>query len=94
MHTFTVTARSTGNLILVKEIMEYSSKSDTKAYMIMVDLKKAYNRINCTVMIATFHFMNISKRIIFLILLLYEDSLVIIVMNDVKGKRFWTRRGV
>ena len=36
----------TGNLILVKEIMEYCKEEDIEAYMIMMDFKKAYDRID------------------------------------------------
>ena len=31
----------TGNLVLVKEIMEYCKEEDLEAYMIMMDFKKA-----------------------------------------------------
>ena len=36
----------TGNLILSKEIIEYCQEKDLEAYMIMMDFKKAYERID------------------------------------------------
>ena len=36
----------TGNLKLVKEIMIYCKEEDIEAYMIMIDFKKAYDRID------------------------------------------------
>ena len=63
----------TGNLMLVKEIIEYCKEDDMEAYMIMVDFKKAFDRIDRDTIIKTLQAMNISRKIIDLVELLYED---------------------
>ena len=59
-----------GNLMHVKKIIEYCQEQDVESYVIIIDFKKAYNRINQTTMIATLHTMNISEKLITLITLL------------------------
>ena len=54
----------TGNLMLVKEIIEYCAETNIEAYMIMMDFKKAYDRIDRLAMIECLHAMNVSTKII------------------------------
>ena len=84
----------TGNLILVIEIMEYCKAEDIEAYMIMMNFKKAYDRIDRKTMEETLRAMNFSEKIIYLFLLLYAGSEATIVTNDEKGERFKTKGGV
>ena len=74
----------TGNLILVKKIIEYCKGEDIEAYMIMMDFKKASDRIDRKTMEETLRAMNFSKKIIDLVLILYAGSEAIIVTNDKK----------
>ena len=80
----------TGNLMLAKEIIEYCEENNIEAYMIMMDFRKAYDRIDRSTMIETLKAMNISETVIDLILLLYNNSSALIIMNDEKGFRFRT----
>ena len=52
----------TGNLVLVKEIMEYCKEEDIGAYMIMMDFKKSYDRIDRKTMEETLRAMNYSEK--------------------------------
>ena len=52
--------------------------------MIMMDFKKAYNRIDRKTMEETLRAINFSEKIIDLVLLLYAGSEAIIVTNDKK----------
>ena len=74
--------------------MEYCKEEDIEAYMIMMDFKKAYDRIDRKTMEETLREMNFSEKIIDLGLLLYAGSEAIIVTNDEKGERFKTKGGV
>ena len=54
--------------------------------MIMMDFKRAYDRIDTKTMEETLRAMNFSEEIIDLVLLLYAGSEAIIVTNDEKVK--------
>ena len=62
--------------------------------MIMMDFKRAYDRIDTKTTEETLRAMNFSEKIIDLVLLLYAGSEAIIVTNDEKGERFKTKGGV
>ena len=62
--------------------------------MIMMDFKKAYDRIDRKTMEETLRAMNFIEKIIDLVLLLYAGSEAIIVTNGEKCKRFKTKGGV
>ena len=62
--------------------------------MIMMDFKKAYDKIDRDTMIKTLQAMNISRKIIDLAELLYEVSSVIIVINEEERKRFRIKGGI
>ena len=84
----------TGNLMLVKEIIEYCEEHNIEAYIIMIDFMKAYDRIDKATIIETLEKMNISKTVINLVQLLYKDSTAILILNDEKGNKFKTKGGV
>ena len=74
--------------------MEYCKEEDIEAYMIMMDFKKAYDRIDRKTMEETLRAMYFSEKITDLVLLLYAGSEAIIVTNDEKGERFKTKGGL
>ena len=76
----------TGNLVLVKEIMEYCKEEDIEAYMILMDFRKAYDRIDRNTIEETLRAMHFSEKIIYLVLHLYSGSEAIIVTNYEKVK--------
>jgi hypothetical protein len=43
----------TGNLILVKEIMEYCNEEDMEGSLILMDFMKAYDKVDREAMMAT-----------------------------------------
>ena len=83
-----------GNLILVKEIIDCCKEKDVRAYIILMDFMKAYDRIDRETIELTLREMNFGEPIIDMITLLYEDSQALVVTNDIKGKTFQTRGGV
>ena len=91
-HGFIQGGDITGNLMLVKEIIEYCKEDNIEEYMIMMDFKKAYDRIDRDTMMKTLQAMSISRKIIDLVELLYEDSSAIIVMNDEKRQTLQNQR--
>ena len=84
----------TGNLMLVKEIIECCTETNTEAYVTMMDFKKAHGIIERTTMMKCMRFMNISEHLIELVELLYTKSSAIIIMNNEKRERFRTQGGV
>lgn len=50
-----------GNLILVKEIMDYCNETDSEGYIIMMDFKKAYDRVNREALRKTLEAMNFGE---------------------------------
>ena len=84
----------TGNLILVKEIIEYCNEENIEAYIILMDFKKAYDRIDRETLEYTMRAMNYGENLIEMVKLLYQDSEATIVTNDIKGDLFKTKGGV
>ena len=74
--------------MLVKEIIEYCNEHDIEAYMIMMDLMKAYDRIDRATMVETLEAMNVSETITDLVKLLYDESTAILILNDKKENKF------
>ena len=68
-----------GNIMLVKEIIEYCNEHSIEAYMIMINFMKAYDRIDRATMVETLEAMNVSETVIDLVKLWYEDSTVILI---------------
>ena len=52
-----------GNLILVKEIIEYYNKNDIERCIILMDFKKAYDRVDREAMMKVLHKMNFGPNI-------------------------------
>ena len=82
-----------GNVILVKEIIEYCNETDTEAYVLMMDFKKAYDRIDRETIEQTMRKMNYGENILKLIKLLYTGSQATIITNEMKGEYFKTKGG-
>ena len=74
--------------------MKYCKEEDIKAYMIMINFKKAYDRIDSKTIEETIRAMNFGGKIIDLFLLLYAESETIIVTNEKKSEIFKTKGGV
>lgn len=83
-----------GNLILVKEVIEFCKEKEIEAYIILMDFMKAYNRIDRETIEITLREMNFGEPLIEMIKLLYENSQAVVVTNDIKGEIFQTRGGV
>ena len=84
----------TGNLILVKEIIEYCKEENVDAYMILMDFQKAYDRVDRDAMEQTMREMNFPSTIMELINLLYTDAEAIVIVNNKFGTKFKTNGGV
>ena len=74
--------------MIVKEIIECCTENNTEAYVIVMDFKKACDRIDRTKMMKHMRAMNISECLIELVEIIYTDSSAIITMNNEKGERF------
>ena len=53
-----------GNRILVKEIVNYCNETDSEGYMIMMDFKKAYDRVDREALRETLKVMNFGEYFI------------------------------
>jgi len=83
-----------GNLILVKEVIEFCKEKNVEAYIILMDFMKAYDRIDRETIEITLREMNFGEPLIEMIKLLYENSQAVVVTNDIMGEIFQTRGGV
>lgn len=83
----------TGNLILVKEIIDYCKEENIEAYLILMDFKKAYDRIDRKTIETTMRAMNYGEKIIGMIKLLYAESEAVVITNDKKEKTSEQREG-
>ena len=54
--------------------MEYCKEEDIEAYMIMMDFRKAYDRIDRNTIEETLRAMNFNEKIIDLVLLLIQST--------------------
>jgi hypothetical protein len=84
----------TGNLILVKEIIQYCNEEEVAGAMILMDFKKAYDRVDRGLMIRTLERMNFGPEFIQLIETLYEDVRAVIEVNDELTAEMTTGGGV
>ena len=84
----------TGNLILVKEIIEYCNEMDIEGSMIMMDFMKAYDRVDREVMFETLKAMNFGEKMIRIIKVIYEQSEAKVVVNGEMGETFEMKGGV
>merc|ERR1740130_708292 len=64
-----------GNLLLVKEMIEYCNEEDIEGSMIMMDLMKAYDRIDRGAMMETLKTMGFEDKIIGTVKVLYAQSI-------------------
>ena len=80
----------TGNLILVKDIIEYYNEEDLEAYIIMMNLRKVYNRIDREILEVTMREIIFGENLIEMVKLLYKQAEAVIITNDIKGKPFRT----
>jgi hypothetical protein len=84
----------TGNLILVKEIIQYCNEEGIEGSLILMDFKKAYDRVDRGLMIKTLEAMNFGPDFIQLIQTLYEDVMAVIEVNDELTGEIGTGGGV
>ena len=75
-------------------MIEYCNEEDIEVYIIMMDFKKAYNRIDRETVEVTLRAMYFGYNIINMIKLLYADSESVIATNDIQGEQFKTKGGV
>ena len=71
----------TCNIILVKEIIEYCKEHNIEAYLIIMDFKKVYDRIDRATIETAIEEMNYRDT---LIKLIYAESEADMVTNDIK----------
>ena len=83
-----------GNLLLVKEMIEYCNEEDIEGSMIMMDFMKAYDRIDRGAMMETLKTMGFGDKIIGTVKVLYAQSIARLVMNGEMGEIFETKGGV
>ena len=84
----------TGNLILVKEIIQYCNEEDVEGALILMDFKKAYDRVDREFMIKTLKQMNFGPDFIQYIEALYSDVGSVIEVNNELSSVVMTRGGV
>ena len=83
-----------GNLILVKEIIEYCNKNDIEGCVIMMDFMKAYDWVDREAMMKVLEKMNFGPHIQKMIRTLYHESTARVVVNGEMTEEFKTTGGV
>jgi len=63
----------TGNLILVKEVIEYCNELNEEGAVVMMDFMKAYDRVDRDVMMKVLRKMNFGEDMLNMVETLYED---------------------
>ena len=84
----------TGNLILVKEIIEYCNESNTEGAMLMMDFKKAYDRVNRETMMRTLETMNFGEGFRRIVKTLYTEVGARVEVNGQMTAEIMTGGGV
>lgn len=84
----------TGNLILVKEIIDYCNEEQQEGNMILMDFMKAYDRVDREAMFDTLTAMNYGDYFMNLIRILYTDATAIVMVNGEMADSFVTGGGV
>lgn len=84
----------TGNLILVKEIIEYCNRSGENGAIILMDFQKAYDRVNRETMIKVLEKMNFGPNFIQYIRVMYEEVGAQVDVNGNRSEVFITGGGV
>jgi hypothetical protein len=83
-----------GNIILVKEIIEYCKEDGNQGALILMDFMKAYDRINRKVMMKVLEKMNIGKDFRKIIKALYKESRAQVEVNGELSRPMDTTGGV
>ena len=84
----------TGNLFLVKEIMEYCEEEELEGAIIMMDFMKAYDRVDRETMMETMKALDIGEKYMKMVNVLYKGSKASVVVNGEMGDIFETKGGV
>jgi hypothetical protein len=84
----------TGNLILVKEVIEYCNKSGEEGAIILMDFQKAYDRVNRETMMKVLEKMNFGPVFLRYIRTMYKDVGASVDVNGRLSEKFITGGGV
>ena len=84
----------TGNLILVKEIIEYCEEEEMDGAIIMMDFMKAYDRVDRDVMFEVLKAMNFGEEFVEYVKMMYKDVTAKIEINGELTDEVETTRGV
>ena len=84
----------TGNLILVKEIIDYCNEEKKEGNMILMDFMKAYDRVDREAMFDTLTTMNYGDYFLNLVRILYTDAAAVVMVNGEMADSFMTGGGV
>ena len=76
----------TGDLMLVKKIIEHWAEMNTEAYVIVIDFKKECDKTARKTATKCMRAMNISEHLIELVELLWTESSAMITMDNEKKK--------
>ena len=63
----------TGNLLLVKEIIEYCKETDTQGALLLMDFKKAYDRVSRETMMSVLEAMNFGPDLLQIVRTMYTE---------------------
>ena len=83
----------TGNLILVKEIVQYCNEEGKEGALILMDFKKAYDRVDRGLMFKTLEKMNFEPEFVDLVKTLYGDAISAVEVNDELTREILTGGG-
>lgn len=83
-----------GNIILVKEIIEYCDRENKEGALILMDFQKAYDRVSREVMFELLERLNFGEIFRKYVRLLYKEAAARIEINDQFSESFVTQGGV
>ena len=84
----------TGNLILVKEVIEYIEEEDLDGAIVMMDFMKAFDRIDRDVMFEVLERMNFGDMFVEYVKMMYNDVTAKIEINGELTEEVETTRGM
>ena len=84
----------TGNLILVKELIEYCNEEEVEGAMVMMDFKKAYDRVDRQAMFDVLEEMNFGEQFVRLVKVMYNEVTAVIEVNGELTDELVTGGGV
>ena len=91
---FRVDRRAEDNMFIVNELIESKKKSGGKLYIGFLDIEKAYDRVNRSLMCAVLEKVGISEKIVNIVRSMYKDTRAKFTLGNLETDWVKSERGV